>query len=284
MADQILIRDLLVRAIIGINDDERRNRQDVIINIALEVDTLPAGVSDNLDDSVNYRTVAKRIIQFAEHSRFFLVEKLAHELAGLCLEDPRVRKVTLRVEKPSALRFARSVGVEVTRSQPIVTQRNLAYIGLGSNIEPERNLRAAAARLRNQFTVWAVSPVYESPAVGSTSQADYLNAAMLLETHLSPSELFAELRQLEEALGRVREADKFAARSIDLDLALYNDAVISIDGHQVPDPTILTYAHLARPLADLAPGYMHPLRHQPLAEIASLLDTSRLRLRSDIQL
>lgn len=284
MSDQILIKDLLVRTVIGINEDERRSRQDILINVKMDVDTLPAGISDNLDDSVNYRTVAKRIIQLAEHSRYFLVEKLAHELASLCLEDQRVRQVTLRVEKPGALRFAESVGVEIIRRQVRITQRNLAYIGLGSNIEPEKNMIAAAARLKNAFKVWATSPVYESPAVGSTNQPNYLNAALLLETTLSPHELQAALTQLENEFGRVRTEDKYAARTLDLDLALYNDAVVTVDGHQVPDPTILTYAHLARPLADIAPGLMHPVRHQPLAEIAANLDSSMLRLRPDLVL
>ncbi|MCE5259787.1 MAG: 2-amino-4-hydroxy-6-hydroxymethyldihydropteridine diphosphokinase [Chloroflexi bacterium] len=284
MSDRILIKDLLVRIIIGVNDDERRSRQDVLINVVMEVDTLPAGVSDNIDDSVNYRTVAKRIIQLAEHSRYYLVERLAHELAGLCLEDPRVQRVTLQVEKPNALRFAESVGVEVTRAQPRIVQRNLAYIGLGSNIEPEQHLRNAVARLRGQFTIWAVSPVYESPAVGSSGQARYLNAVLLLETSLLPHELLQRLKQVEDELGRVREADKFAARSIDLDLVLYNEAVLDIEGHKIPDPTILTYAHLARPLADIAPGVMHPVKHQPMAEIAASLDSSALTPRPDIKL
>jgi len=268
VTDHIFIKNLLVRTIIGINDDERRNRQDVIINAVMEVDARAPGISDAIDDSVNYRTVAKRLIQVAEHSRYFLVEKLAHELAMVCLEDPRVQGVSIQVEKPNALRFAQSVGIEVHREQPRNLTRNLAYIGLGSNIDPEAHLRAAVAILAERYTIWAVSAVYESPAVGSSGQANYLNAVLLLETGLSAAELQADLLQVEAALGRIREADKFAARTIDLDLALYNDAVAVIDGHRIPDPTILTYAHLARPLADIAPGLLHPVTGQPLAEIA----------------
>ncbi|MHB9032453.1 MAG: 2-amino-4-hydroxy-6-hydroxymethyldihydropteridine diphosphokinase [Anaerolineae bacterium] len=284
MSDRILIKNLLVRAIIGINEDERRNRQDVLINVAMDVDTLPAGISDSIEDSVNYRTVAKRLIQRAEHSRYMLVERLAHELAGICLEDPRVNRVTLQVEKPSALRFAQSVGVEVTRSQPTVQARNLAYISLGSNIEPQLNLGRAVSLLKGRFQVWAFSAVYESPAVGSENQANYLNAALLIETEAGPAALQAALRELESGLGRVREADKYAARTIDLDLALYNDAVLDIEGHKVPDPQILTYPHVAKPLADIAPGYMHPVVHHTLAEISAHLDSTVLIRRLDIQL
>ena len=111
MVDRIQIKDLLLRTIIGINEEERRNRQDVLINIVLHADTQAAGVSDHIDDAVNYRTITKRVIKLVEGSQFFLVEKMAAEIAAVCLDDPRVESATVRVEKPGALRFARSVGV-----------------------------------------------------------------------------------------------------------------------------------------------------------------------------
>ena len=117
MADRILIKDLLLRTIIGINDEERRVQQDVLINITLEADTRAAGLSDEIEDAVNYRTIAKRVIQMVEESSFYLVEKLAAEIAVICLDDPCVERACVRVEKPGALRFARSVGVEIERSR-----------------------------------------------------------------------------------------------------------------------------------------------------------------------
>lgn len=284
MADKILIKNLLVRMIIGINDDERRNLQDVIINVMMDVDTRMAGTSDDIDDSVNYRTVAKRIIQLTEHSRFYLVEKLAQEIATLCLDDPRVQSVSLQVEKPNALRFAKSVGVEITRSRQPPAARNLAYIGLGSNIDPVRHLREAVDCLGQEFKIWAISPVYESPALGSTGQAHFLNAAVLVETVLSPRALRRALMKIETKLGRIKGQDKYAARTIDLDLVLYNQVVADLDGHHIPDPTILTYPHLVRTLADIAPGLVHPVTGQPLAEIASDNQTTDVVLRQDIAL
>jgi D-erythro-7,8-dihydroneopterin triphosphate epimerase len=117
MTDQIQIKDLLLRTIIGINAEERRARQDALINIVLHADARAAGASDDIDDGVNYRTITKRVIKLVEESRFYLVEKLAAEIAATCLEDPRVEAVTVRVEKPDALRFARSVGVEIHRTR-----------------------------------------------------------------------------------------------------------------------------------------------------------------------
>jgi len=117
MRDKILIRDLLVRGIIGVNEDERVSPQDILINLALEVDTRTAGQTDRIEDAVNYRTIAKQVIAYAESSNHLLVEKLAAEIARLCLVHSGVNRVTVRVEKPGALRFARSAGVEITRTR-----------------------------------------------------------------------------------------------------------------------------------------------------------------------
>jgi FolB domain-containing protein len=117
MTDVIHIKDLLLRTIVGINDEERRNRQDVLINIALYADMHAAGRSDDIDDAVNYRTITKQVIELVENSSFFLVEKMAAEIAAICLRDPRVERARVRVEKPGALRFARSVGVEIERGR-----------------------------------------------------------------------------------------------------------------------------------------------------------------------
>ena len=117
MNDRIQIQDLLLRTIIGINEEERRNRQDVLINITLYTDTRAAGASDDIEDAVNYRTITKQVIKRVEESSFNLVEKMAAEIAAICLGELRVEAVDVRVEKPGALRFARSVGVEIHRTR-----------------------------------------------------------------------------------------------------------------------------------------------------------------------
>jgi FolB domain-containing protein len=115
--DKIIIKDLLVRGIIGINPDERENEQDILINIVLWADTRPAAASDDIADAVNYRSIAKRVIEHVEKSADFLVEKLANDIAAMILADFAVQRVVVRVEKPGALRFARSVGVEIARGR-----------------------------------------------------------------------------------------------------------------------------------------------------------------------
>ncbi len=115
--DRIHIRDLLARCIIGVSDDERREKQDVVINVTLHVDLHLAGRSDRFEDTVDYRAIKKRILAAVDDSACYLVEALAERIADVCLEDPRVAQAQVTVEKPSALRFARSVGVEITRGR-----------------------------------------------------------------------------------------------------------------------------------------------------------------------
>ena len=113
--DRILINDLLVRGIVGVNDWERTNRQDILVNIELVADLSQVGGSDDVEDTVNYRTIAKDVIEHVEGSSRFTVEALAADIAGLCLRNLRVHSARVRVEKPGAVRFARSVGVEIER-------------------------------------------------------------------------------------------------------------------------------------------------------------------------
>jgi FolB domain-containing protein len=116
--DEVFIRDLLIRGIVGINDDERTNRQDIVVNVTMAVDTRPAARSDAIADAVNYRTVAKAIIAHVEQGSPMLVERLASEIAAICFEsDARIAEVEVEVEKPGALRFADSVGVRIHRKR-----------------------------------------------------------------------------------------------------------------------------------------------------------------------
>jgi FolB domain-containing protein len=115
--DQIFISDLVARGIIGINDWEREKPQEILINLVLFGDLRKAGNSDDIQDTINYRTVAKKVQAHAETARRLTVEALAADLARLCLEEQGVQKVRVRVEKPRAVRFSRSVGVEIEREK-----------------------------------------------------------------------------------------------------------------------------------------------------------------------
>ncbi len=114
--DKIFIKDLLARGIIGINDWEREKAQDILINITVFTDTHRAAETDDLADCVDYRALAKKAQAHAETSARFTVEALANDLAKICLAEKGVKKAIVRVEKPGAVRFSNSVGVEIERS------------------------------------------------------------------------------------------------------------------------------------------------------------------------
>ena len=115
--DKVIIRDLLARGIIGVNDWERTQPQDILINIVATTDTKIAARSDDVIDCVNYKTLAQRVRLHAESAARLTVEALANDLADICLEDKNIVQVMVRVEKPGAVRFAASVGVEIERSR-----------------------------------------------------------------------------------------------------------------------------------------------------------------------
>ncbi|MCZ6508728.1 MAG: dihydroneopterin aldolase [Acidobacteria bacterium] len=115
--DRIFVRDLRLRGIVGINDWEREKRQDIVVNLTLWGDLSRAGVSDSIDDALNYRTLTKDVIAYVEASSHYLVESLATALARICVVDHGAERATVKVEKPAALRFADSVGVEIERTR-----------------------------------------------------------------------------------------------------------------------------------------------------------------------
>lgn len=115
--DKIIIRDLLLRGIIGINPDERVKQQDILINMVIWADIRQAAASDAIEDAVDYKSITKRVIQHVEESSDFLVEKLVTDLARLVIMEFGVDRVMVRVEKPTALRFAASVGIEIERTR-----------------------------------------------------------------------------------------------------------------------------------------------------------------------
>lgn len=115
--DKILIKDLLLRCILGINEIERKEKQDVLINIELWCNLAEAAENDDIQKTVDYKEISKSIIKLVESSAYFLVETLAEKIANTCLQRDGVNKVRVTVEKVGALRFARSVGVQIVRKK-----------------------------------------------------------------------------------------------------------------------------------------------------------------------
>ena len=162
---------------------------------------------------------------------------------------------------------------------------NQVFVALGSNVNSEYSMPEAVRRLSLHCRLVAVSPVYETTPVGNTEQPNFLNAAALIETDLAAEELKTRVLQvIEQELGRVRSEDKNAPRTIDLDIALFADQNLDSGSQAFCDPNILRYAHIAVPLADIAPERRQPATGQTLEEIAQSLPASGLVSRPDVVL
>ena len=142
---------------------------------------------------------------------------------------------------------------------------SLIYLGLGSNIEPEKNLGRAVRELRDKYGNLQVSAVYRSAAVGFEGD-DFLNLVVGLRSEDEPLEICEEIERLHNLVGRKRGSDKWAARPLDIDLLLYNDDVIDERPVRVPRSDILEYSFVLRPLAEIAPELVHPVTGRTMLE------------------
>ncbi len=141
-----------------------------------------------------------------------------------------------------------------------------ALLSLGSNLDPEKHLRAAARALRERFGNVLFSPVYRVPAVGFDGP-DFLNAAAALESDLDVVQLDAWLHALEDAQGRRRDVPRFSSRTLDIDVVFYGDLVLKGPGNlEIPRPE-LRHAFVLKPLADIAPAFRDPVSKRTLAQL-----------------
>ncbi len=154
-----------------------------------------------------------------------------------------------------------------------------AWLGLGSNVNADSNIRAGISELRNQFDRCSLSPIYASQAVGFEGD-DFINLVARVETDMQPVELRQYLRELEDRYGRKRDVPKFSDRVLDIDILMYDDLVVFSPSLEIPRAEILKFSHVLKPLADLDPGLLHPTELRTMAEIwdTSGLDGSYLKL------
>lgn len=314
--DKVFIEGLEIETLIGIYDWERRIRQPLVFDLEMAFDNRIPAASDAIGDTLDYKAVSRRLVEYVSASSFGLVETLAERCAEIVLREFDVAHVRLKLSKPGAVRGARAVGVVIERSHatarddgehqqaragavpgagghgpspaaaaapraslraiprasiargggPALDRACSAYLSLGSNIEPERNLRTAVAALRARFGEIRVSPVYRTPAAGFDGP-DFLNAIAVVESDVHPFALHAWLHRLEEAHGRDRRDAAYSNRPLDIDIIYFGHLVLDGPGDfQLPRPE-LHHAYVLKPLADVAPDFVDPIRGVSLAQL-----------------
>ena len=153
-----------------------------------------------------------------------------------------------------------------------------AFVSVGSNIDPAENVEKGLRLLARSVRVISLSTVYLTEAEGRPGQPPYYNCVVEIETELPAFELKQQvLRRIEAELGRVRGADKYASRTIDLDLILYDEVVLTTDELTLPDPDIMKRQFLAIPLQELAPDLMLPGSGRRLSELATTLPRDAMK-------
>ncbi|MCL5103657.1 MAG: 2-amino-4-hydroxy-6-hydroxymethyldihydropteridine diphosphokinase [Armatimonadetes bacterium] len=154
----------------------------------------------------------------------------------------------------------------------------IAYIGIGSNIDPEANIAAALRLLGRSVRVIALSTFYRTDPLGPPGSPPFINGAVKIETDIPPRKLkFDVLRKIEDALGRRRTEDKYSPRPIDLDIMVYGDLRVHEPDLNLPDPDILAREFVAHPLFELDPGMILPVEEMALADVVGKLPAGAMQ-------
>lgn len=250
---KMTIKDLAVTAIIGVNACEREEKQrlNVTLSADLEGPLLPS-------HPAYHRSLANLVQNYVETTTFQTVEALVTEIAKLVLSKCRIPKISVRVEKPSALTFAQGAGVEITREasffNPLSSalRKNAVILGLGTNIgDRTRNIQEALRLLEKSGQIVSnTSFLYETPPMYVTDQPLFLNAACQLDTDLDPQALLVLLKDIEKELGRDMTALRNHPRVIDLDILFFNDQIFSSGTLSVPHPKMTEREFVLRPICE----------------------------------
>jgi len=279
LTDRIILKGLKISCIIGIFPWERKKKQDVLLDLSFPTDIRKGARRDRIEDALDYKKIAKATIAFVEKSSYQLVETLAEKLGDHLLGKFGLQGVFLRVSKPGAIRGSQNVGVEITRTRP-TSPEGLIYFSLGSNIDPQAHLSRALAALDGKYGLKALSHIYEtSPVGGRKNQPFFWNMVAAVDTEDNVEQIRRWIVLLEKKEGRVRTKDRFGSRTLDVDLILWKDLVLTEKDLTLPHPDISTKAFVLFPLLEVAPRLALPGSGKPLMELAQEFSDKRQTIR-----
>jgi 2-amino-4-hydroxy-6-hydroxymethyldihydropteridine diphosphokinase len=266
--DQIVLTGLKVSCIIGIFDWERKQKQDVVIDMKLPVNIQKAARQDRIEAALDYKRIAKATIAFVEKSRYQLIETLSERLAEYLISQFKLPEISLRISKPGAIRGSQNVGIEITRKGP-TSPEGLVYFSLGSNIDAELHLKNALKELDAKFGLKIISHIYEtSPVGGGKNQPFFWNMVVGVDTDEKPEMIRKWIGRLEKKEGRARTKNRYGSRTLDVDLILWKDAVLKGKSFSLPHSDIETKAFVLFPLLEIAPQLALPNSGRSLIELA----------------
>ncbi len=264
--DCIRIRNLEVFGHHGVYREENKLGQKFIVCADLYMDTRTAGLSDDIEQSVNYGEVCKLIDKHMREKTFYLIEAAAEDLAkAILLKFDRIERVELEVKKPWA-----PIGLPIEEvSVKIDRKWHDVYIGLGSNMGDKwDNINEALKKmsLDDDIKVIEVSTLIETRPYGYEEQNDFLNGAVHITTLYSPAELLKCLSEFENLAGRKREIH-WGPRTLDLDILFYDDIILDTRELTIPHFDMINRDFVLKPLNEIAPWLRHPVLNKTVAQL-----------------
>lgn len=264
--DQIRIDRLKVFAHHGVYPEESAQGQDFYVSAVLFADTRKAGLKDELESTVDYGRVSMFIDKFMTKHTFQLIETAAENLAReILLDFSPVQAVTIKISKPHApipLPFE-DVSVTITRGW------HTAYIAFGSNLgEREEFISRGLEQLQNEKDIFVerTSEIIETQPYGGVATEKFLNGVVRVKTLLMPQELLHICHEVEKQAGRDRSTH-WGNRTLDLDILFYDDIIMDEEGLTIPHIDIRNRDFVLTPMAEIAPGFVHPVYHQTMRDM-----------------
>ena len=277
--DYIFLTGLRISCIIGIFDWERRQKQDVVLDLRFPANIRKASLNDHINDAVDYKRISKAAIAFVEKSRFQLVETLAERLTAYLLVNFQLPELFIRLSKPEAIRGSKDVGVEITRTRTALAN-GLVYLSLGSNLEPTLHLKNALAAIDHQFGLARISHIYEtSPVGGKKGQPFFWNMVVAVDTNEKPGEIRQWISRLEKKEGRLRTRDRYRSRTLDVDMLVWKNLIHKNKSYTLPHPDISAKAFVLFPLLEIAPNFVIPGTDKTMVELAHAFRDKRQSIR-----
>ncbi len=268
--DQIRISNLEAFGYHGVFEEEALLGQKFLVSVDLYLDTRRAGKTDDLQESLDYGEVCQMIKKIVETERYRLIERLAEQIAGkLLLSFERLRSVQVTVKKPWAPVLISMEAVSVT----IKRGWHQVFLSIGSNMgDREGYLDFAVDQLNalRDTRVIAVSDYIETEPYGPVEQDMFLNGALEIETLMTPHELLETAMQIEKEAHRERLVH-WGPRTLDIDILFYDDLVMAEKKLTIPHPEIQKREFVLKPLASIAPYYIHPVYQRTVAGLLEKL-------------
>lgn len=268
--DKIQVKGLKVFAHHGVYPEESAQGQDFFVNVCLYTDTRPAGKADDLEQSVDYGELSMFIDRYMKEHTYKLLESVTENLAReILLRYPKTASVKISVSKPHApipLPFE-EVSVSIERSF------HEAYIGFGSNVgDREEYIRKGLETLENESDIFLLrtSTIIETEPYGGVEMDPVLNGVVKIKTLLNPYELLAVLNRIEAEAKRDR-AVHWGPRSLDLDILFYDKLILEDEYLTIPHIDMKNRAFVLEPMAEIAPGFVHPVYGKTMADMLNEL-------------